>query len=429
MLIAGSRPVGRWISSNQPLEAVEGSPLDRLVLTVLILCAVFTFTARKKAKFGRIVKENAGIILLFVYMLLSILWAENPFVSLKRWIKSAGPILLAVAILSESKPLDALASIFRRCAYILIPFSVVLIKYFPEIGRAYHSWSGLEMWTGVTTHKNSLGQVCALSSFFFLWELLRGNPSGGVSRTRVHVCADIFVLAVAVYLLVGPGAGAYSASSIFISVFGVTAFMVLVHNKALARRLVNNFQMVVVLMAGLYLLLADVLIALVTVMLGRNEDLTGRATEIWPLVLDAAARHPILGAGYGGAWGLGGDLSTTLLLEQAHNGYIDVYLELGIMGLVFLAVFFLNFCIKVKIEYRHHDSEWGLLGFCYVLMMLSYNLSETAFFDVYLGVAMVLMAIVLGGSSKSTINNSVGSNAPQRKFPTDVGLRSVIMRR
>lgn len=408
------------MDSNQPLEAAEGSPLDRMVLMILMLCAVGTISVRNRRGFSRIMNDNAGIILLFIYMLLSVVWTDNPFVSLKRCVKSGGPILLAITILSESKPLDALASIFRRCAYILIPLSLVLVKYFPEYGRAYHHWSGVEMWTGVTTHKNSLGQVCALSSFFLLWDMLRTNPSGGRLRTKMHVYADIFVLAIAIYLLLGPGAGAYSATSIFICVLGVMTFIVLLYNQVLARWLVGNLRMVIVMLAGLYFLLADVMTALVAEMFGRNEDLTGRATEIWPLVLEAAARHPILGAGYGGFWGLGGDLSKSLALEQAHNGYLDVYLELGIVGLIVLSIFFLNFCGKVKRECLCHDFEWGLLGLCYLLMMLVYNLSETAFFDVYLAVAMLLIAIVLGGSSQSRSDKLSGLYTLRKKVPADV---------
>jgi len=65
-----------------------------------------------------------------------------------------------MVIVSEVNPRQSLASLLRRCAYVLIPFSVVLIKYYPALGRQYGRWSGIEMWIGVTNQKNSLGILC-----------------------------------------------------------------------------------------------------------------------------------------------------------------------------------------------------------------------------------------------------------------------------
>ena len=394
MLISGSRPIGRWVGLDQTQQPLDGSPLDRWVLAILILLALVIVYAKKKSEWSPILRDNVWLILLFSYMALSVVWAAYPSVSLKRWVKSAGPILVALVILTEPRPLDAFASILRRCAYILIPISLVLIKYFPDYGRAYNRWNGVEMWTGVATHKNSLGQVCGLSVFFLTWDLLRKGRSRELFRTGSHIYADVFILALAIYLLVGPGAGAYSASSIFITVLGLATFMVLSRMESLARVIASNLKVVVVAFVLMYLMFADMLTAMVTSMLGRNEDLTGRTTDIWPLVLDAAERHPIFGAGYGGFWGLGGELSLKLELEQAHNGYLDVYLELGIAGLILLSAFFLSFCSRIRRECIDHNFEWGLFGLCYLFMILTYNLSETAFFDVYLGVTMVLMAVV-----------------------------------
>lgn len=394
MLISGSRPIGRWVGLDQTQQSLDGSPMDRLVLSVLMLLALVIVYAKRKSEWSPIVRDNVWLILLFFYMALSALWADYPFVSLKRWSKSAGPILMALVILTEPRPLDAFSSILRRCAYVLVPTSLVLIKYFPEFGRAYNRWTGVEMWTGVATHKNSLGQVCGLAVFFLTWELLRKGRSRGLFRTRSHIYADVFVLALAIFLLIGPGAGAYSASSIFITVLGVATFMVLDRMEGLGRLIAAKLKVVVVLLVLMCLVFANMLMPTVTSMLGRNEDLTGRTTDVWPLVLEVGARHPVLGAGYGGVWGLGGELSIVLELEQAHNGYLDVYLELGIVGLVLLSAFFLSFCSRIRRECLDHNFEWGLFGLCFLLMILAYNMSETAFFDVYIGVTMVLMAVV-----------------------------------
>jgi exopolysaccharide production protein ExoQ len=67
--------------------------------------------------------------------------------------------------------------------------------------------------------------------------------------------------------------------------------------------------------------------------LGRNSTLTGR-TDIWAAVLPMA-RNPLVGAGFESFWLSPSvhqrlaDLFPGLPLNEAHNGYIEVYLELG----------------------------------------------------------------------------------------------------
>jgi hypothetical protein len=134
-------------------------------------------------------------------------------------------------------------------------------------------------------------------------------------------------------------------------------------------------------------------------MLGRNPDLTGRSTDIWPVVMEAASRNPLLGLGYGGAWGLGNEISAKARVEQAHNGYLGVYLEGGLVGVSLLTMFLLSFCSSIRRAIAH-DFDWGVFGISFLLMMLLYNLTESAFFDVYIAAAMVLIPVVISVPSQ-----------------------------
>ena len=49
---------------------------------------------------------------------------------------------MALIILSEAKPSAAVSSVLRRCAFVLLPLSIVFIKYFPWLGRGYSDWTG-----------------------------------------------------------------------------------------------------------------------------------------------------------------------------------------------------------------------------------------------------------------------------------------------
>lgn len=398
-MISGSRPIARWLQPYDFGSSVDfetGSVWDRVILVGLITVALLTVKRRRMLDWARVWRWNWGVLLFFAFIGTSVLWSDAAFVSMKRWIRSAGVVIMGLAVISEANPLQALESVFRRSAYVLIPFSLVLIKYVPVYGRAYGRWNGAEMWTGVSTHKNGLGVLCAVSAFLFVWALLRrGRPSGGMPQ-RSQKAADLGVLFVTFYLLLGPGKGAYSATSVSITFVGIVLFLLLHRSPKIAGVLAQNLKIIMIVLVPLYLMLGDTMTSVISGLINRNPDLTGRTTDIWPIALAIAARHPILGTGYGGAWGLGGELSIAAEVEQAHNGYLDVYLQLGIVGCILLALFFLTWCTRIQ-EVFKHDSDWGIFGICFLLMTIIYNLTETAFFDVYLGTAMVLLPVSFAG--------------------------------
>jgi O-antigen ligase len=364
------------VTITQSVESVEGgSPLDRLVLSILIILALLILF-RRKIEWSRILKDNFWLILLFLYMGLSILWSDFPFVSFKRWIRSSAVILMALVVLSERKPFQALESIFRRSAYVLIPFSLVLVKYFPIYGRQYGIWEGKEMWTGVATQKNGLGQICALFAIVLIWAALKDWRSGDFLKIKSQAFADALVLAIAFFLLRGPGIS-YSATSIGILSIGIATLLLLYWSENLARWLTTHLKAIIVALALILLLIGDSLVKIVASTFGRDETLTGR-TEIWNTLLDFASRNPLFGVGYGGFWGLETEITSKLGVGQSHNGYIEVYLELGIVGIVLLSAFLLAFCGRIRRE-LYHLFDWGVFGICFLLIALLYNITESAF--------------------------------------------------
>src|SRR5262245_48294110 len=66
LLIVGSRPVSLWFQPGVVAPIEEGSPLDRLVYTVLIIAGVFVL-ARRRPNVARIVRSNAFLLLFLLY--------------------------------------------------------------------------------------------------------------------------------------------------------------------------------------------------------------------------------------------------------------------------------------------------------------------------------------------------------------------------
>jgi exopolysaccharide production protein ExoQ len=109
MLYCASRPLASWLSSGNLAEAdvAEGSPLDRNFLVLLLGMCIFVLS-RRGISWSQLFRENTWLFVFFGYMALSILWSDYGFVSLKRWIRASGSILMAAVILTEKNPRQAL---------------------------------------------------------------------------------------------------------------------------------------------------------------------------------------------------------------------------------------------------------------------------------------------------------------------------------
>lgn len=392
LTLSASKSLGRWqlalgFTLFAPGATEEaGSPLDSLVLSLLILLALFIIV-RRKLDWHSILQENIWLFLLFFYMGASILWSDIPFVSFKRYYRALGTILVALIVLTESRPFVALESIFRRCAYILIPLSIVLIKYFPYLGVSYGRWSGALMWIGVSYQKNSFGQLCAFTSFFLIWAFWRDWRAGRSVKTKRSLI-DILILALALFMLRGPGMGSYSATSVAMLLVSLAVLFGLSSSKRLLPRVSAHLHYIMIVAVATFALFQEIFIDFIASFLGRDTTLTGR-TGIWESV-SSIIRDPIFGIGFGGFHGaenVGENLS------QTHNGYLSVYIELGAIGIILLGLFLLAFCKRLQKQICR-SADWGLLGLCFLMMTLLVNNTEAEFLGSYLWSILIFLTIV-----------------------------------
>ena len=103
LCIIGSRPVASWFGLEPADAHTEGSPFDRLVFLALILAA-FVALQRRKVSWVRVAAANKWLFVLMIYFGISTLWADDPFISFKRWIKEIGNFAMVLVVLSEEEP-------------------------------------------------------------------------------------------------------------------------------------------------------------------------------------------------------------------------------------------------------------------------------------------------------------------------------------
>src|SRR6266581_8907890 len=159
LMIGCSRSVSAWLNIfGLPVSGAasveEGSPLDASFCFALII-AGFCVLMKRQVRLSEIISNNGWLIAFLLFCLISIAWSDFPFVAFKRWLKVLGHPIMALIVLTEPNPEEALTRLMKRCAYVVVPVSILWIKYYPELGRDFSPWGGA-MITGITTNKNSL---------------------------------------------------------------------------------------------------------------------------------------------------------------------------------------------------------------------------------------------------------------------------------
>ena len=71
------------------------------------------------------------------------------------------------------RPADCgLRRLLSRVGFVLLPASVLLIKYYPELGQSWDPWGSVQMFNGVATNKNMLGVLVFVLALGALWQIL-----------------------------------------------------------------------------------------------------------------------------------------------------------------------------------------------------------------------------------------------------------------
>src|SRR5215813_2040066 len=155
-LILGSRSVAIWLDTFH-LPTVfnsvdEGNPLDATLQLTLIAAGVYVLN-RRQVSLGEIFRSNKWLMAFLIYCFISIVWSDFPLVAFKRWIKILGHPIMALIVLTEPDPEEALIRLMKRCAYVVVPVSILFIKFYPQLGRTFEQWTGLQAYTGITANK------------------------------------------------------------------------------------------------------------------------------------------------------------------------------------------------------------------------------------------------------------------------------------
>jgi len=361
-----------WLGVNPLTDSGSGSLVDDLISAFLILSAVVVLCHRNRLA-NLVLKLSWPVALYFLYCLASAAWSDFPGHGLTRWVRGVGDLAMALVIATDPQPTAALRRFFSRVGFILLPVSILLLKYYPSLGHVYDLW-GENTNTGVTTNKNMLGVMTFALTLGAFWQVLRLLRNKDEPNRKRRLLAQGFLLYFGLALLFT----AHSATSGACFTLGA-GLMIATSLPLFTRRpaAVHALVLAILLGGGLVVLLGGKGAAASAV--GRNADFTGR-TEVWELLFPMAP-NPIVGAGFENFW-FGPRLENLWRIypgvNEAHDGYLEVYLNLGLVGVGMIFLILIQGYRRAVDAFRRNPALGSLLV-AYILSSAIYSITEAGF--------------------------------------------------
>jgi exopolysaccharide production protein ExoQ len=395
MFIIASRPVSQWLkvfglSGFGGTSLEEGSPLDSSVYLALIV-AGFYVLSKRQVSLSEIFRNNGWLMAFLLYCFIAIIWSDYPFVAFKRWTKILGHPIMVLIVFTEPDPEEALRRLMKRCAYVIVPVSILFVKYYRAIGCRVGEW-GESTNTGIAQGKNMLGADCFILGLFFFWHLLQIWQTERGKARRKELWFTGGLLLITGYCL----QMAHSSTSWIALLVGVLT-MVVLGLRFVNKRFIGAYAVAAVLILVIAQLSFDIY-GIIVDLTGHGGTIEGRG-QLWQNLLETDS-NPILGAGFESYW-LGEQLQKLWDLpdyahwkpDEAHNGYLEAYLNLGIVGLFILIGLILATFRKCSLELLK-DFEWGRFRMALLVAIVAYNWTEAAFKGLHIVfVAFYLIAV------------------------------------
>lgn len=322
------------------------------------------------------------LLLIVVLATASVLWSVAPDLTLRRSLGLAGTVLVGIYLarrLSALQIFDAL-----RRAVLLVTVASLLLW---ATGSALAVDDVHGTLRGVLPTKNTLGRVVALGT-------LAAAAMVVMDPARRRRAAGSAVIMLAALALTASTGGMVMAAL----VMGVAATILL---AAHPRGRIAVAGVAAVVLAAAVALLPGTSADEVTGVVGEDATLTGR-TEIWDQALYALSLRPVFGYGYGAFWhkDFGAPEAQRIRaflqwdVPSAHNGFLDLSLDLGIIGGLIGVVALASLVVRGILDVAARRVPLGALRLSVAGVTILANLAETGLFQLN-NLYTVLLAVAL----------------------------------
>lgn len=355
--------------------SAEGSALKQITWSTFFLIVAALLFFSQKAD-GKITFQQIpfALLVLMIWIFASVLWSPEHFVSLKRAIQALGIVLVSLLIGRMALKGKTLLQLVAIPSLVLIYIGLIMAVLMHSV--AFDTDGSFR---GITSHKNSWGQISLIASLvsLFLW-----------METRRKVAIFLFALMPCVASLVLTRSTTSLLSFLLIG-GGFTLWRMINTKEVIGKVILLISAMGICIGFLAYLVYSgdwplDAFSDLIYRSTGKDQTLTGRK-YLWELMFQEIYKHPWLGIGYGGFWTNGMGPSSILVAKlnwgppvQAHNGYIDIINEIGIIGASIFAVSLVFHLKNLRTLAKTSSSQSALFHSAILISALLINYTESS---------------------------------------------------
>ena len=326
-------------------------------------------------------------------------WTEVPFSTLFLIRSEVVPLLCFTLVAAVIRP----AILVRRLVLffcLVVGWSLLTSLILPA-SRSLVATNGQPGFRGTFAHKNLLG----IFAVFTLSMII----------AFVHNRWRPFLVAMSVVTIVGTRSA--TAGSGLLAVLFVWFWMSAVDGQ---RTQVDRSFLRIMSIASLAMsfLLGIGFLSSFLDLYGKDVTFSGR-TVIWDESLTTVMRQPLHGYGLGGVWSDGRSPVTADLQQRigfapahAHNGAIEILLEVGVVGLALTLIFLLSTMRLAsrcsQINDARNAGRWAALSIIAIVLM---SVSEPLFSRAWFALPVLIWVVLSGYVTESTGERRVARSA------------------
>ena len=317
----------------------ESNPLNQII-KLIIFFLTFLASIYKLDEIIIFIKKEKFLFLFLLWALLSIFWSNFPMVTFKRWFQIFLIYYLFITFLvyfDENEIFKILKPILFLYLIATI-FSVLLIPGAKD--PAFNTWRGF------SATKNSLGQIGVISSVLSLIIYLKEN-------LKIKKYIALFFLLLSIVIVLGTlSSTSYIALFIFLSGTALywlnTKFLQSIGASKSFFIFSLSFNIILFLVLAVSI---PEITDYIQGIFGKSETFYDRG-KLWTVMLWYIGQHPLIGCGYQAFWTIENPQLLLLyqtfvwLPNQAHNGYLDILNEVGIVGFVLFMIMILKNIVR-----------------------------------------------------------------------------------
>jgi exopolysaccharide production protein ExoQ len=332
-------------------------------INYLVTCCLLVLRWKK---FLSVLKKDKLILVLIGLAAISMLWSYMPGKTISRSIAIFGTTLFGIYLASRytmKQQLELLGWMFGIAVLMSFIFAIGL----PKLGVMGGIHEG--KWRGIYNHKSVLGKVMVPSIIVFI--LLAVDARKNLLIYWIGSLLSLILLL-----------RSTATSSLLNTIALLAAALTFPVFRWRYNWMIPGIIFITTLGSSLYvLLILNIEILLGT--LGKDTTLTGRA-DMWPFIFEMIFKNLWLGYGYGAFWS-GPDTPSYYIWQatgwtppNSHNGVLDLWLHLGLLGLaIFTFEFLLQTLPKAVLWVRLSNTAVGLWPLLYMFYLVLANLSES----------------------------------------------------